>query len=267
MTVDAAARLDHAVQLSRSAGAILMEYYGRLTGFGQKRNRQDLVTAADLASEKHLVEAIAQAFPDDGILAEEGSSKESVSGWQWILDPLDGTTNFVHAFPYFMVSIGLSYRGERTLAVCYGPVYDELFAAQLGRGATKNGERISVSDTDLLSGALVATGFPYNRSEFVDELLAPLGRALRTTHGVRRCGAAVYDQCHLAQGSLDVFYERNLSPWDLAAGTLIVEEAGGLVTGFQGAFDLYGKDVLISNGKLHAEFRQAVLCGPACDPA
>ncbi len=238
-----------------------MTHYGRLSGYENKSDI-DFVTVADKGSEALIVAAIRAAFPDDAILAEEGGGVDGVSGYEWIIDPLDGTTNFVHGFPMFMVSIGIQLHGERTIGVCYGPVYDELFAAVRGGGATCNGTPIAVSATSKLSDALLATGFPYNRRVIADDLLAKVKRVLCNAHGMRRAGAAAYDQCWVASGRLDGFFEQGLSPWDLAAGTLIIEEAGGRISAYDGGpFELGGPDVIASNGAIHDEIRTVIVDG------
>ena len=253
-------RLEHAQRLARSAGAVLMEYYERLDGFRTKKGDTDLVTAADLASEQHLVTALRAAWPDDAILAEEGSGTGGSSGWTWVIDPLDGTTNFVHGFPFFMVVVGLLRDGSPEAGVCFGPVLDELYVADRGAGARRNGLPIRVSVIDRLDRSLLATGFPYDRGARADALLRPVKRALETSHGLRRCGAAAYDQCLLASGRLDGYFEQGLSPWDVAAGSVIVEEAGGRVTDYDGAaFRIDGPNILASNGRIHDALRTDVL--------
>lgn len=262
MPQDSVTRFGSAQRFAQEAGALLLQYYGRLTGY-ERKGAIDLVTDADRASERLLVSRIAAAFPMDAVLAEEGAGRDGDSGWEWVLDPLDGTTNFVHGFPFFVVSIGIRYRGTRHIGVCYGPVMDELYAAERGGGATLNGAPIHVSTADCLSDSLVATGFPYNRREIVETLLPKVERAVRTAQGIRRCGAAAYDQCLLAAGRLDGYFEQGLNPWDVAAGTVIIEEAGGLVTDYQGApFDLFGPSLLASNGRIHDELRTRIVAGP-----
>ena len=235
-----------------------MGYRGQLDGF-ENKGVIDLVTAADRASEALIVNAVRARFPDDAILAEESGSDQGSSGYEWIVDPLDGTTNFVHGFDVFMVSIGVRRAGQRTIGACYGPVNDELFSAVAGYGATCNGQSIQVGGVEQLSQALVATGFPYNRRDIVDSLLERVKRALLTTHGVRRAGSAAYDQCWVASGRLDGFFEQGLSPWDMAAGTLIVEEAGGTLQTYDGSrFDLFGSSIVCGNPTLAAALAKVV---------
>lgn len=259
MTGATRARFDAAQAVAREAGALLMQHYERLEGFDRK-GVIDFVTAADHASEALIVSRLRAAFPGDAILAEEGSGCAGDSGYEWIVDPLDGTTNFVHGFPFFMVSIGLRLDGQRVSGVCYGPTLDELFAATRHEGATLNGRPIRVSATASLADSLVATGFPYNRRDIADPLVQYVKRAICSAHGVRRAGSAAYDQCLLAAGRLDGFFEQGLNPWDLAAGTVIIEEAGGRITGYDGtAFDLFGPNLVCTNGHIHDELRRTVI--------
>jgi myo-inositol-1(or 4)-monophosphatase len=214
----------------------------------------DLVTDVDLQSEQEVCGSLLAAFPSHTIVGEEGGARVgSDTRFRWIVDPLDGTTNYAHGFPFFCVSIGLEVAGELTLGVVYAPLLDELFVAERGRGATLRGQPIQVSDTDRLAQALLATGFPYDRSLF--------GRAFRSfetlslsSQAVRRAGSAALDLCYVACGRLDGYWEHHVKAWDVAAGALLVTEAGGLVTRIEGAtFEVDGGEVLASNGILHAE--------------
>ena len=251
-------RTSLARRIGREAGAILMTYYGQLSSY-ERKGTVDFVTAADKASEEFLVTAIREMYPDDEILAEEGGTSSGTTGWQWILDPLDGTTNFVHSFPLFMVSIGILHKGIRVAGVCYGPVFDEEYWAIRHQGAYLNDQRIHVSDTAELGESLVATGFPYNRRTIVDSLLKVVKKVMCNAHGIRRCGAAAYDQCFLAAGRVDGFYELGLSAWDVAAGTLIIEEAGGCVGAMDGGpLDLHAGNVIASNGQIHEALRRCI---------
>lgn len=258
-SVEISQRFDLACALARSAGEVLMGFYGRLSSY-ERKGDIDLVTVADRASEEHLIQGLSTAFADDEIWGEEGGVISGASDYQWVLDPLDGTTNFVHGFPFFMVSIAVRWRGERVIGVCYGPVMDELYSAYKGGGAYLNDASIRVSQTERLGDALLATGFPYNRREIADELLSPVKRAMQSAHGVRRAGAAAYDQCLLACGKLDGFFEVGLAPWDTAAGSLILEEAGGVVETYQDAnWNVTSSSILASNGKIQHELRQRVI--------
>ncbi len=258
---DLEARLSLAMSVARDAGTLLLRWLGRIERVDTK-GAADLVTVADRESEALVVQRILHAFPSDGVLGEEGASREGSSGWRWVIDPLDGTTNFVHAFPVFMVSIGLLRDGQRTAGVCYGPIRDELFAAVRGQGARRNGVPISVSRVAGLDGALTATGFPYGSNAagvaegqhrvLIESMLARVGRALSLTHGIRRAGSACYDLCFLANGNVDVYFEQGLKPWDMAAATLIAEEAGARISRYDGSeFDIDTPNLLATNGLLH----------------
>ena len=195
----------------------------------------DLVTEADRESERLIATGIAERFPQDGILGEEGATRARESGFRWVIDPLDGTTNFVHGLPHYMVSIGLEYLGQTVGAALYGPALDERFYAIRGGGAYYGEQPIAVSATTELSGALLATGFPYNRRVVVSEILPQVQRALQLSRGLRRCGSAAYDLCNIARGYLDGYFEQGLKPWDTVAGALMVEEAGGTLTHYDGS--------------------------------
>jgi myo-inositol-1(or 4)-monophosphatase len=253
--------LDLAMLAAREAGTILQQYAAR--GFQVKnKGRIDLVTEADLASERHIKELIASHYPTHRILAEEsGASPESdaADGYCWVIDPLDGTTNFSHGFPCNAVSIGVERKGAMVAGVIYDPTRDELFAAEHGAGATLNGERIQVSDVDQLERALVVSGFPYDVRERMEEYLPAWRKFLEKAQGVRRLGAASIDMCAVAAGRMDGFWELGLNPWDTAAGWIIIEEAGGRVTKMDGApFDNYTASLLCTNGKIHEEMLAAL---------
>lgn len=256
-------RLTLAMSAARDAGAILLGHLGRLEAVEHK-SAIDLVTKADRESEALLQSLVQASFPGDGFLGEEGGSAVSSSGWDWIVDPLDGTTNFVHTFPFFMVSIGVRCSETRTIGVCYAPVHDLLFVAVRGAGAFRNGRAIRVSRAAALNEALVCTGFPYSRRELVDDLLPKVARVLRTTRGLRRTGSACYDLCLVAAGAIDIYFEQGLKPWDLCAGTLIAEEAGARITGYDGgAFELFGNDLVATNGRVHDDALNVILAGGA----
>ncbi len=248
--------LDLAIRAAREAGAILQEYAAR--GFQiTHKGRIDLVTEADLASERHIKQLITSHYPTHYILAEESgvSSHSDLTGdYCWIIDPLDGTTNYSHGFPCYAVSIGLESRGEMVIGVIYDPTRDELFAAEHGAGATLNGEKIQVSDVDHLERSLVVSGFPYDVRERMEEYLPAWRMFLERAQGVRRLGAAAIDMCAVAIGRMDGFWEHGLNPWDTAAGWILVEEAGGRVTKMDGSpFDNYSSSLLCTNGKIHEE--------------
>ena len=237
----------------------------------------DPVTETDFQCQEIIIGMIRQAFPDHGFLAEERGGEGVVEppppaapetghpglAWEadplrptcrWIIDPLDGTVNFAHGFPMFCVSIALEADGVLEYGVIYDPLRDELFEARRGGGASLNGTPIRVSRTAQMNRALIATGFPYDIRERVPETLARLGRMLGSTQGVRRAGSAALDLCYVACGRFDGFYEENLKPWDTAAGLLMVTEAGGKITTFDGGdYNLYSPNILASNGVLHQE--------------
>ncbi|MGQ9478237.1 MAG: inositol monophosphatase family protein [Candidatus Bipolaricaulia bacterium] len=242
-----------ALEAARRAGQLLREGFGSNQRFALKSSRLDLVTEYDRAAEELIIEAIRSEFPQHGLLGEEGSSYQASSAYRWLIDPLDGTTNFAHGYPIFAVSIALARGEELLLGVVYNPILDELFFAERGRGASLNGRPIRVSETDDLSRALLATGFPYDPGR-IGLNLRLFERFIYKAQAIRRDGSAALNLCYVACGRLDGFWEIDLKPWDLAAGALIVREAGGKVTTFSGGeLDLDGDEVLASNGKIHQE--------------
>ena len=238
-------------QIAREAGALLMEFFHRRVKIEYK-GEADLVTEADRSSEKLILERIRSHWPDHEVIGEEGARIETGGDYRWYVDPLDGTTNFAHGFPVFCVSLGLTFRGKRKAAVLYDPTHDELFFAELGKGAFLNGQKIEVSKTDKLAQSLVATGFPSYKRHKNPNIFFYHQLTLRT-HGVRRAGSAALDLANVACGRFDGFWEFNLNAWDTAAGILIVEEAGGKVSGFEGEpLAITDRNVLASNGLIHA---------------
>lgn len=248
--------LNFAIQIAREAGGILIDRLGRALQVFQKGDI-DLVTEADLASEKLLIERINSHYPRHRILAEESGASEGVGAvpgegeWRWIIDPLDGTTNYAHGYPCFCVSIGVERAGRIEMGVVYDPTRDELFAAERGRGATMNERRVRVSAVEDLNRAMLCTGFPYNVRERPDFARDFTNFTLQA-QAVRRDGSAALDLAYVACGRFDGFWENGLNPWDVAAGLLLIEEAGGRVTDFRGGpLDIYTPKVLASNGLLH----------------
>jgi myo-inositol-1(or 4)-monophosphatase len=218
----------------------------------------DLVTATDRELEDMIVARLTAAFPDDAIVAEEASAsgveRPPSDRWVWYLDPLDGTTNFAHSYPQFAISLALARGTEGELGIVSDPLREELFAARRGGGATLNGSPIRVSPVEHLAEALVGTGFPYDSRERAAFYVAFFEAFMKRAQGVRRVGAAALDLCAVACGRYDGFWEWKLKPWDTAAGGLIVREAGGVVTNFDGSpHDLFGIQTLASNGAIHAE--------------
>ena len=245
--------LNFAIQTARDAGAILADRLGRALQVSNKGDI-DLVTEADLASEKLIIERIKSYYPRHAILAEESGDTHLVPGasdWKWIVDPLDGTTNYAHGYPCFCVSIALERAGAIELAVIYDPSRNELFAAERGQGATLNDRRIRVSEIEELNSAMLCTGFPYNVRERPN-FERDFAKFTMESQAVRRDGSAAIDLAYIACGRFDGFWEDGLKAWDVAAGVLLIEEAGGRVSDFNGrALDIYTPKVLASNGLVH----------------
>ncbi|MBI1292153.1 inositol monophosphatase [bacterium] len=242
-------------ELARGAGAVLMRHFRRL-GTYEKKGAIDLQTVADRESEAWLTAQIRARFPEHSILAEEdGSIINPGSDFLWIIDPLDGTTNYAHGLRFFGVSIGLTHRGAPFAGAILAPALDELYLAALGAGATRNGERIHVSMTTELIDALVVTGYPYNRAQYAEVLSDVHKAALIETRGVLRLGAASLDFANVAAGHLEAFWEWGLKPWDMAAGALLVSEAGGKLGGLVPGepFDLFSGRMIASNGLIHGQ--------------
>ncbi len=214
----------------------------------------DLVSYVDKTSEKMIVEKLANVFPEAGFIVEE-NTKSDTKSYNWIVDPLDGTTNFVHGIPCYAVSIALEYQGEIILGVVYEVAQDECFWAYKNGGAYLNGQKVQVSQRKNLSESLIATGFPIYNFSRLDSYLQVFTHLMKNTHGIRRIGAAAADLCYLACGRVDAFFEYNLNAWDVAAGALIVKEAGGQVTDFTLQNNwLFGKEIIASNALLKGEF-------------
>ena len=238
-------------ELAREAGVLLMSFFGKVSI--EYKGEVDLVTKADRAAEKMIVERIRKQWPEHDLMAEEGSRRETGSDFRWYVDPLDGTTNFAHGYPVFGVSMALEYKGERIAGVVFDPNRNEMFAAEKGSGAQLNGQPAHVSSTPLLKESLVATGFPSHKRHKNPNINFYHQITLRS-HGVRRAGSAALDLCYTACGRFDAYWEFNLNPWDTAAGVLLVEEAGGKVTNFSGGpFEISSREVLASNTLLHTE--------------
>jgi myo-inositol-1(or 4)-monophosphatase len=258
--------------IAREAGALLLPYFHRGLKIEYKGDA-DLVTAADRASEVLIRERIRQQFPSHDVLGEEQGLSDQGGDYRWYVDPLDGTTNFAHGYPVFCVSMALEHRGKdqarRIAGVVYDPTRDELFTAEVGKGAHLNGTPIHVSKAAQLKECLLATGFPSHKRHKNPNIHFYHQITLRT-HGVRRAGSAALDLCNVASGRFDGFWEFNLNPWDTAAGALVVEEAGGRVSRFDGsAFELDSRETLASNGLVHDallhEFKE-IFAGRGLDP-
>ncbi len=254
--------LDFAADVARSAGEVLRHYAGRDKKVEHK-GRANLVTVADRESEALIIREIHARYPNHTILAEESGlvdqSSETPASDRWIIDPLDGTTNYAHQFPMFSVSVGFERDGRMMCGAVYDPVRDEMFTASRGGGAFLNGETISVSGVSSLSDGLLLTGFPYDFREKVERALDLFRSFLVSSQAVRRAGSAALDLCYIACGRSDGFWELDLNPWDTAAGLVIAEEAGGRVTDFSGGpFSIYSKEILASNGAIHEEMMTAI---------
>ncbi len=259
--------LEQAARLARRAGALLLEMRGKLAAgdVASKSAARDLVTVADVASEELLVDGLRRAFPSDAIQAEEGGGRAEGER-TWYVDPLDGTVNFVHQLPMFAVSMGCFRGGQPELAVVHLPVLGECFTAARGHGAWLNGARLQVSRTRSLDEAVLGTGFPYRRHLLLDNNLENFNRLFLRQRGVRRMGSAASDLAYVAAGRLDAFWELHLSPWDLAAGALLVMEAGGVVdTIVPGGDWLHGRNLLAGPSALVEELRAALREGRGDD--
>lgn len=246
---------DVAIQAAREGGAILVDYAQKGFAIHRKDQSINLVTEADLHSEQAVIQTIRKAFPGHQILSEEqGLQKSPTHPVKWIIDPLDGTTNFAHGFPMYNVSIGVEYDGTCILGVVYDPTRNELFLGQQGKGATLNGTPIQVSDTPKLNEGLLVTGFAYDVHTAEDNNLKEFCAFTVRARGMRRTGTAAIDLCYIACGRFDGFWELQLNPWDTAAGKVIVEEAGGKVTNYAGEpYSIYGRTLIASNGLIHSE--------------
>lgn len=245
--------LTTAVRAARRAGDLINRALYRVADLSvTAKTRHDYVTEVDRAAEREIVEIIRKAYPNHGILGEEGGYTEG-DEYQWIVDPLDGTTNFIHGMPQFAVSIALKHRDRLEQAVIYDPVRNELFTASRGGGAQLNERRLRVSNARSLEGALLGTGFPYRDTSYLDVYLATLKAFIGPTAGIRRPGSAALDLAYVAAGRFDGFWEFRLNPWDMAAGALLVQEAGGMVSDFGGGDHyLQSGNILASNGRIHS---------------
>ncbi len=251
--------LNFAIETAREAGQILLEKFGRKINI-YKKGDINLVTEADLASEKLIIERIRSYYPKHAILAEEsGAAVLNVeSAWKWIIDPLDGTTNYAHGYPCFCVTIALEHDGEIVLGVTFDPTRDELFTAEKGNGAALNGRQIRVSETENLSDALLVTGFPYDTRER-DNFARHFTDFTHKSRGIRRDGSAAIDMAYVACGRFDGFWEEGLHAWDVAAGVLLIEEAGGRVSYYDDSkFNIYQPPICASNNLIHREMLEVL---------
>lgn len=247
-------RLESAIEFARRAGKIQLESFGSSHEVKHK-GKIDIVTEVDKACEDMIFSEIRKLFPEDDVLAEEGSSRTTGAEYRWIVDPLDGTVNYAHGFPFFSVSIAIEKKGELVAGVIFDPSRNELFSAETGKGMNLNGKLVKVSKVEALDHAMVATGFAYNVHE--EERYTNIdhfGNFVKRAQAVRRPGSAAIDLAWISCGRIDGFWELYLKPWDMAAGVVIIREAGGRVTDFVGGkYTLAGSQILASNGSIHDE--------------
>ena len=248
--------LEFAIKTAKGAGAILMEHFGKISSYDRKSSHIDLLTIADTQSETFILKEITKTFPDHHIIAEESATEENNSDYRWVIDPLDGTTNFVHNLPIFAVSIGLLYKDETIVGVVYNPSADKCFWSDKNGGAFLNGESIHITSTNTLSDSLLVTGFPYTHDDRWSKGFDLFKTLYGKTQGVRRLGAASLDFCFVAMGRFEGFWEFGLQPWDVCAGALIVKEAGGKVSDWDNSpMPFSGERVLATNGFIHEEMK------------
>lgn len=257
--------LEIATEAALAAGAVLQGYWGNLNAITEKGRPGDLVTEADKASEAVILEVLRRHLPSHSILAEEsGQLGEKESEYLWAIDPLDGTTNYAHQYPFFATSIGLLIAGVPQVGVIFDPFHNELFRAAIGLGATLNRRPIQVSQTEQLSKSLLVTGFAYDRRETPDNNYAEFCHLTHLTQGVRRSGSASLDLAHVACGRVDGYWERGIAPWDIAAGVVLLEEAGGKVTAYDGSpLSIKSGRILATNGHIHATLSTELLQVPS----
>ena len=251
MDIEAAKRVG--IEAIYSGARVLRNHFGRIAQINQK-GAFDLVTEADTESEKQIMETILKAFPDHAILAEESGVNKGSAEYQWLIDPLDGTTNYVHQLPFFTIAIALAVHDKIELGLVLNPMDGELYSAIAGNGAALNGKPINVSSTASVSDSLLVTGFPYDFNEIVEPAMKRFGVCQQASQGVRRLGSAALDMCYLACGRFDGFWEQNLKPWDKAAGAIIAAEAGAVITDFSNQpFSINQKEILVTNGRIREE--------------
>jgi myo-inositol-1(or 4)-monophosphatase len=250
-----------AADIAVEAGALLKRNVSNVSKV-MRKGKIDLVTEMDLKSEKLIVSNLKSEFPEFSFLTEEAEAVDTESEFRWIVDPLDGTTNYTHGFPFWCVSIGLEYRCRMVAGIVYDPNLAELFTAASGMPSRLNGKKIEVTDRRKLSDSLLATGFPYDIRTSKENNLNFFNTFARKAQAVRRAGSAALDLCYLAAGRFDGFWELKLHPWDTAAGQVIVEQAGGKVTDFTGGkYSIFGKYILATNGKIHSQMIEVLRTG------
>lgn len=247
--------VDDIITIAKEAGSIIKNAHRKNFSIEIKdENLKNLVTEIDKKSEETIINFIRKKYPAHNILAEEGGEKKSSSEYLWVIDPLDGTTNFAHGLPIFSVSIGVQYKGETIAGVVFDVMRDVIYSAEKGSGAFESGKRINVNTNDNIEESFLVTGFPYNIEENPEKVFERFVVMLKKARAVRRLGSAAIDFCYVANGVFDGFWEVYLNPWDICAGKLIVEEAGGKVTDFKGnPISIFNKQILSTNGKIHNE--------------
>ncbi|MBA4349147.1 MAG: inositol monophosphatase [Thermodesulfovibrio sp.] len=252
--------LNTAVKAARLAGNIILDNIGKISkeDVGLKQ-ASDFVTRVDMDSEMTIINTIKKRFPDHFILAEESIKETETDAFRWIIDPLDGTTNYIHGYPVFSVSIALQYRKEIILGVIFDPLKNELFSAEKGKGAFLNGHPINVSAVSTLQSSLITTGFPFRKKEFIDDYLKLFKNIFNKASDLRRAGSAALDLAYTACGRCEAFFEIGLSPWDVAAGSIIIKEAGGIVTDFGGGKDYFlTGNIVAGNPAVHEKILREV---------
>ena len=244
--------INKVIQISKEAGKIVKEGFGKNFSIEYKTNASNLVTEIDKKSEALIIDFINKEFPGHSVLAEESGEHGTSSEYHWVIDPLDGTTNFAHGLPIFAVSVGVQKNGETICGVVYDVMRDEIYSAEKGSGSFRNGMKLKVSSNDNLRKSVLVTGFPYDIAENPDHAIERFIASLKAARAVRRLGSAAIDFCYVASGVFDGFWEVHLHPWDICAGKLIVEEAGGLVTNFYDEkINIYSKQILATNNLVH----------------
>ena len=247
-----------AIRAAKIGGSVLEKYFDTKINVGYK-GRIDPVTIADMSSQTAIIKFLKKKFPTHTFIGEEDKSRQLCSDYCWIIDPLDGTVNFIHGVPYFCVSIGLIYKGKVVAGAIYAPSLNELYVAQKGFGVFLNGKKIKVSSEKGLIHSLVVTGFPYDIDTGIKQIMKSLESVIINVQGVRRLGSAALDLAYVAAGRFEAFWEKGLNPWDVAAGSLMVEEAGGKVTDYFGGKEyIFGKTLLATNGLVHNSMRSLI---------
>lgn len=247
------------MELARETGAFILEEGRKFTNDYETKGRQNFVTHVDTGSEKRLVEGLTRLLPGSGFIAEEGTAGNSGEEFQWIIDPIDGTTNFIHGLPPYSISIALARNNRIVLGLVYELGYKEFFYSWEGGKAYLDGREIRVSKTGKVNDALIATGFPYTYFDRLDPFMDSVRYFMQNSHGLRRLGSAATDLVYVACGRFDSFYEYGLNPWDVAAGTFIIQQAGGKASDFYGKPDwLFGGTIIASNSAMHEEFAQII---------